>query len=253
MRFKDRVVFLTGASSGMGRAAAIKFASEGAKVVAIARRKELLDSLELETKNLPGTIEGFVGDVTDEEKIDEIVAEVMEKYGRIDVLLNNAGIMDSYKSITSVTDELWDKVFEVNVNGPMRLMRKIIPIMLEQETKGNIVNTASVAGLFGGRGGIAYVASKHAVVAMTKNIALTHGELGIRCNAIAPGTVETNLGNSVVEPDMLVLDKFIEGMKLSPRMAEPEEIINVTAFLASDEASFINGAVITVDAGWTAF
>ena len=253
MRLKDKVVFLTGASSGMGRAAALKFAEEGANVVAIARRKEMLDSLEEEGVGLPGTIEGIVGDVTDDAKIDEIVNAVLEKYGRIDVLVNNAGVLDNYKSVVNVTDEIWEKVFEVNVNGPMRLMRKIVPIMLEQENKGNIINTASVGGLFGGRGGIAYVASKHALVAMTKNVALTYAQQGIRCNAIAPGSVKTEIATSATDPDMSVLNTLMKGVETLPVLADPSEIANVMAFVASDEASFMNGSIVTVDGGWTAF
>ncbi|NLY20657.1 MAG: SDR family oxidoreductase [Tissierellia bacterium] len=253
MKLKDKVIVLTGASSGIGKSAAIKFAQDGGTVIALARRQDKLVELEEETKDLPGLVDGVALDVTDDAKVDEMIKYVLDKYGKIDVLVNNAGVLDDYKSVTNVTDEIWDRCFDVNVTGPMKLIRKILPIMLEQETKGNILNTASVGGLYGGRGGVSYVASKHAVVGMTKNIAITYADQGIRCNAIAPGSIKTEIGTKVGDPDMSVLQKLMKGVDVLPALAEPEEIANVMAFIISDEASFMNGSIVVADGGWTSF
>ena len=253
MKLKDKVIVLTGASSGIGRSAAIKFAQDGGKVIALARRQDKLVELEEETKDLPGLVDGVALDVTDDVKVDEMIKYVLDKYGKIDVLVNNAGVLDDYKSVINVTDEIWDRCIDVNVTGPMKLIRKILPIMLEQDTKGNVLNTASVGGLYGGRGGVAYVASKHAVVGMTKNIAITYADQGIRCNAIAPGSIKTEIGTKVGDPDMSVLQKLMKGVDVLPALAEPEEIANVMAFIISDEASFMNGSIVVADGGWTSF
>lgn len=252
MRLKGKVVILTGASSGMGRAGALRFAEEGAKVVAVARRKERLEELVEASKNLSGEIYAFPGDVSQDEDINTVVEEAINKYGRIDVLVNNAGILDDYLSADNMTDEMWNKVLNVNVTGPMKLIRGVINHMINQGS-GNIINVASVGGLFGARGGMAYVASKHALLGMTKHIGFIFHDKGIRCNAIAPGAVNTEIGGTVENPNMAVLEKLMKGHQVFPTAGEGEDIGNIMVFLASDESRFINGATIVADGGWTAF
>jgi NAD(P)-dependent dehydrogenase (short-subunit alcohol dehydrogenase family) len=140
---------------------------------------------------------------------------------------------------------------DVNLNGPFYAMRAVLPIMLKHG-KGVILNIASVGGLFGSRAGAAYTASKHALIGLTKNTGFMYAQKGIRCNAIAPGGVNTHIADSLI-PDALGYERCISGASLMPRMGEPEEIAQIAAHLCSDEASFINGAVITADGGWTAY
>jgi NAD(P)-dependent dehydrogenase (short-subunit alcohol dehydrogenase family) len=175
-----------------------------------------------------------------------------ETYGTLDILVNNAGIMDNFVPAGEVTDELWEKVFAVNVTGPMRAIRKALPIFSEKGS-GVIVNIASAGGLLGSRAGAAYTASKHAVVGLTKNVGFQYANLGIRCNAIAPGAVNTNIGTTIYNPSQFGMERAMAGMNLNPRVGEPGEIAKVALFLASDDSSFVNGAVIVADAGWTAY
>lgn len=252
MRLKDKIVILTGASSGIGNATALRFAEEGAKVVVVARRAERLEKLVEKSKDLNGEIYPVPGDVSVDEDIKRVVEETLNKYGRIDVLVNNAGILDNYLSADNMEDEVWYKVLDVNLTGPMKMIREVIPHMIEQGS-GNIINTASVGGLFGGRGGMAYVASKHGLIGMTKHIGYMFHDKGIRCNAVAPGSIKTEIGGTVQNPNQFVLDKLMKGVNIFPVMGEAEEIANVMLFLASDESSFINGATIVADGGWTAF
>lgn len=252
MRLKDKIVILTGASSGIGRATALKFAEEGAIVVAMARREERLKELAEEAKGFNGEIVPFVGDVSNDDDIKNIVLETIKKFDKIDILINNAGILDKMKTVNDIDDELWNRIFEVNVTGVMKMTREVIPYMMEAKA-GSIVNTASVGGLFGGRGGLAYVASKHAVVGMTKHIGFEFQEYGIRCNAVAPGSVATEVFGTGEGVNREVMEKLNKGVSVLPILAKPEQIANVMCFLASDEASFVNGAVVVADGGWTAF
>lgn len=252
MKLENKVCIVTGASSGIGLEIALAYAKEGAKVVVGARRLEKLEELVEHGKDLPGEIYAVAVDVSKQEDIDNIVDKTVEKYGKVDVLVNNAGILDSYKSPVSITDEIWNKMFEVNVDSVMRASRKVLPLMREQKS-GVILNTASVGGIRGMRGGLAYVATKHAIVGMTKHIGYAYAEEGIRCVAVAPGTVETEIGNKVKDPDMETLNKLMTGFKSFPLGTSPEELAKVYVFLASEDANFINGTTITVDGGWTAF
>lgn len=252
MKLENKVCIVTGASSGIGREVALEYAREGAKVVIGARRVKMLEELVEESKDLPGEITAVALDVSLNEDIDNIVDITMEKYGRIDVLVNNAGILDSYKSPVSIDDELWELMFDVNVHSVMKASRKVLPIMRKQKS-GVILNTSSIGGIRGMRGGLAYTATKHAVVGMSKHIGYAYGQEGIRCLAIAPGTIKTEIGSNVEDPDMETLNKLMPAFESYPMESTPEELAKAYVFLASDEASFINGTTITIDGGWTAF
>ena len=251
MKLSGRTAIVTGAGSGMGRAIAKLFAQEGARVVAFDLNSDTVDAIVAEIKDLGGEVVGVTGDIINQADVDQIVDITMRTFGSIDILVNNAGIMDNFMTAGEVTDELWDRVLGVNLTGPMKLARATIQIMGKQQTGGVIINNSSVGGLFGSRGGAAYVASKHALIGLTKNIAATYGTLGnIRANAIAPGGVNTNIGSTITAPSELGM-RAIHGAGETP-MGEPEQIASVALFLASDDSSFVNGAVLKADGGWTA-
>lgn len=252
MRMENKVVILTGASSGIGEAAALRLAEEGAKVVVIARRFERLEELAAKAKGLAGEIYPLAGDMGNEEDIKKAVKTTVDKYGKVDVIVNNAGILDDFLSADNMKDEVWDRVINVNLTGPMKLIREAMPYMKEQKS-GNIINISSVGGLFGAKGGIAYVSSKHAIIGMTKHIAAIFGDQGIRANVIAPGTIDTEIGGTVAKPNMMVLDKVMKSAGVYPVQGEAVDIGNIILFLASDESRFINGATIVSDGGWTIY
>ncbi len=171
MRFKGKSVVVTGASSGMGRKIALDFAKEGATVIAVARRKERLEELHNEAAELAGKILPYPGDVSSQEVNDGMIDFAVKECGKLDVLVNNADIMDEFVPVGDLTNELWHKIITVNLEGPMFAMRKAVQVMCGQENGGNIVNVASIGGVRGCRAGAAYTASKHALVGMTKNTA----------------------------------------------------------------------------------
>lgn len=175
----------------------------------------------------------------------------MDKYGRIDILINNAGILDNFTALGDLSDELWEKVININLTAPMKLSRKVIPIMEKQES-GNIINISSLGGLYGSRAGAAYTASKFALTGLTKNIAYMYAEKGIRCNAISPGGVDTEISANL-EPSEFGMDRVMKGTANNIRSGSGKEIATIALFLASDESSFVNGDVIVADAGWTAY
>ena len=254
MRFEGKSVVVTGASSGMGRQIAYDFAKEGATVVAVARRQERLAELaaQVEADGLPGKILPFVGDVSSRETNDAMIDFAVEQTGKLDVLVNNAGIMDGFEPIGDISDERWEKVFAVNVNGPMYAMRKAVQVMLGQESRGNIVNVASIGGTNGARAGAAYTASKHALVGMTENTGYMYAHEGIRCNAICPGGVKTEITGSMMADagiNQFGMGRSMAGLDGEIRQAEPEELAAAVLFAASDEASFITGACVKVDGG----
>lgn len=169
----------------------------------------------------------------------------------MDILVNNAGIMDGFRLIESVEDELWEKVLAVNLTGPMRAIRKAIPLMLAPKS-GVIINVGSSASITGGKGGVAYTSSKHGLAGLTKNVGFMYAKSGIRCNAIAPGAVKTNI--AITNPDMAGLQIFQEsyGTQRSDP-TDPMDIAAVALFLASEDSRFVNGAILAADGGWTAY
>ena len=254
MKLQDKVVIVTGASSGIGRAITQLFAREGATVIAFARRKERLEELAQESSASgdAGIIVAFEGDVTSAESIGSVVKYAADTYGKLDILVNNAGIMDNMVPAADVTDELWDQIFEVNTKSVMRTTRSALAIMLSQKS-GVFVNIASLGGIFGSRAGVAYTASKHAVVGFTKNLAFQYAQEGIRANIICPGAVMTEIATHMTDVNPFGSARASAGMATNPRLGAPEEIAAVALFLASDDSSFVNGAALPVDAGWGAY
>lgn len=253
MKLQGKTAVITGAASGMGKEMAILFAREGANVIVADMNEAAVDAVAQAISAEGGQAIGVVTNVTKEEDVARMIDTAVQKFGKLDILVNNAGIMDQMMSAEAVTDEMWNRIMDVNVTGPMRAIRKAIPIMKEQGG-GVIINTASVGGLYGSRAGVAYTASKHAVVGMTRNVGFQYGQLGIRCNAIAPGAVATNIGVGITQPDPFGLQQAMTGMPLQRVEAgDPKQIATVALFLASDDSSFVNGTVVTADGGWTAY
>ncbi|MBC1563742.1 SDR family oxidoreductase [Listeria booriae] len=251
-KLAGKVVVVTGAASGMGRQIAELYAKEGAKVVVADIQLEEAQKTVDEIKANNGEALAVVANVMKEEDVQAMIDKAVETYGTLDILVNNAGIMDNFVPAGEVTDELWDRVFAINTTGVMRTTRKAISIF-EKQGNGVIVNIASAGGLFGSRAGAAYTASKHAVVGFTKNVGFQYANKNIRCNAIAPGAVNTNIGTTLYAPDEFGQERAMIGMGTNPRVGEASEIAKVALFLGSDDSSFVNGTVITADAGWTAY
>jgi NAD(P)-dependent dehydrogenase (short-subunit alcohol dehydrogenase family) len=228
------------------------YASEGAKVVVCDIRIDTAEAAVDEIRKGRGEAVAVAADVSKEEDIRKLIDTAVNTYGTLDILVNNAGIMDNFVPAAEVTDELWEKVFAVNTTGPMRAIRKALPIFLEKGS-GIIINVASIGGLMGSRAGAAYTASKHAIIGLTRNVGFQYAKSGIRCNAIAPGGVNTNIAATINQPNKFGMEKAMAGMNLNPRAGEPEEIAKIALFLACDDSSFVNGTVITADAGWTAY
>ena len=253
MRLADKVAVVTGAGSGMGRAMAALFASEGASVVAAEWNAEALKQVVDEVTAAGGVISGVEGNVALEADCDRIIESAVQAYGRVDVLCNNAGVMDTNQAVGELTNEMWERVLGINLNGPMFLSRKAVPIMVAQGG-GSIVNTASLAGLGGGAAGVAYTVSKHGVIGLTRNTAFVYGPEGVRCNAIAAGAVKTNIMASVdpTKMDPKASARYQTWYAAIPGQLEATDIAQLALFLASDESKMINGAIIPADAGWSA-
>jgi NAD(P)-dependent dehydrogenase (short-subunit alcohol dehydrogenase family) len=252
MRLQNNVAVVTGAASGMGKAIAILYAKEGAKVVVSDINVDGANSTVEEIKSNGGEATAVMANVAKEEDIQNLIDTAVNTYGTLDILVNNAGIMDNFEPAGDIEDDKWERIFAINTTSVMRATRKALPIFLEKQ-KGVIINVASIGGLNGARAGAAYAASKHAVIGFTKNTGFMYAQKGIRCNAIAPGGVETNIGTSMTSINEFGMGRAQLGMGANPRIAKPEEIANIALFLASDESSFVNGTVIIADAGWTAY
>lgn len=251
MKLREKVAVVTGAASGMGKAIAKLYAKEGAKVIVADLNFEGAEEVVNEIIADNGLAIAVQVNVANQVDIELMIDTAINEYGKLDILVNNAGIMDGFEPVADITDERWDLIFDVNTKGVMRSMRKAIPLFLEQGS-GVIVNIASTGGLNGAHAGATYGASKHAVVGLTKNTGYMYAQKGIRCNAIAPGAVNTNISASMKNISQFGMERTKTVQGVIPKVGDPEEIANTALFLASDEASFINGTVLTVDGGWTA-
>ncbi|OJX41315.1 MAG: hypothetical protein BGO78_00805 [Chloroflexi bacterium 44-23] len=250
MEFENRVVVVTGAGSGIGKATALTFAKAGAKLVlGDIDGNSLKELTTLLAKNGTQAV-GVQGDISKEEDCEALIGAARSTFGQVDILINNAGIMDRFLPVGELDNYTWKHVLAVNLEGVFFTMRAVIPMMIARSS-GTIVNIGSVAGIGGGYAGAAYTTSKHALVGLTKNTAVMYAKQGLRCNIIVPGGVETgiSLGGNPSELGYSVLEAALKTM---PRSGKAEEVANVILFVSSDKASFINGAVIEVDGGWLA-
>ncbi len=251
MKLENQVAVVTGAGSGMGKAISLLFAQEGANIVAADIQPDGVQALIDEGKGAPGKIVFKETDVSDQQQVEDMIDFAVGQFGAMDILVNNAGIMDNMMPVAELDNALWERVLGVNLYSVMYGCRKAVQVMCQKG--GRIINIASVGGLNGARAGAAYTASKYGVVGLTKNTGFMYANQGIRCNAIAPGGVETNIGLSMQNLSEFGLERTSVCTKAMPRQGHPEEIAHAALFLATDESSFVNGTVLTVDGGWTAF
>jgi 3-oxoacyl-[acyl-carrier protein] reductase len=242
MRLRDQVALITGGLNGLGRETAQVFASEGAKVAVCdlaADGSELVSSI----RAAGGVCHYVPADVSNFSQVQSMVAQVVEKFGRIDILINNAGITRD-ATLLKMTEEQWEQVIGVNLSGVFHCTKAVAPHMVEK-AKGRIINASSVVGLYGNFGQTNYSATKAGVIAMTKTWARELGPKGIRVNAVAPGFIATDMVKKMPEK---VLQSMAERTPLR-RLGQPRDVANAYLFLASQEADFINGAVLNVDGG----
>jgi len=243
MRVKDKVVIITGGGSGIGKETGLLFAREGAKVVVgDVNEKAGVETVDA-IKNGGGDALFVKLDVSNREQTKQVVKDTIAKYGRIDVLINNAGIIQD-ALVVKMTEDQWDKVIDINLKGPFNCIQAVAEQMIAQGS-GVILNISSIVALYGNVGQTNYAATKAGLVGMTKTLAKELGKKGIRVNAIAPGFIYTPMTATVPEK---ILDMMKEKTPLK-RLGTPMDVANALLFLSSDEASFINGAVISVDGG----
>ena len=251
-RLKDKVCIVTGGGSGIGRATALLFAREGARLAIADKRKDAAQAVSQECARHGVTAIAIEMDVAKAADVHRMVDETIKAFGRLDVLVNNAGYGIA-GSVVETEEQAWDDLMSVNVRGVFLCAKFAIPAM-KANGGGVIVNTASVVAAVGIRNRAAYCASKGAVAALTRAIAMDHVGDGIRCNAVAPGTIDTPYFSEILakSPDAAAVRHGLEQRQLMGRLGTPEEIAAGILFLASDESRFATGSILTLDGGWTA-
>lgn len=244
MRLENKVAIITGGTAGIGRACAITFAKEGAKVVVAGRNAAKGEAVVEEIKAAGGVAIFVATDMKKEEDMDNLLNATIKAFGRIDILYNNAGI--AYSAPLAQYDQLkWDEIMLVNLRSPYLLCKKAMPYLVE--SKGNILNTSSISGLKAQHNGYAYNASKTALIRITEILALEFAPLGVRANSICPGVTETEILGTVAPEQMVQLKMAIP----MGRLGQPEEIAAASVFMVSDEASYMTGQSIAIDGGYT--
>lgn len=242
MKLENKTAIVTGASSGIGKAIAEKFLLEGASVV-------FSDINELDVSRFGNKAVFVKCDVSKSEEVDNLVKVCLEKFGKVDIMVNNAGIGSTGDALT-MTDDVWRKTMEINLFGVFYGIRAAGRAMKEKGIKGSIINMTSILGSVGFGGALSYCASKGGVNQLTRSGALDFAPLGIRVNAIAPGFIETNMTKGVQEDENLL--KLIDGMTPLGHLGEPDDIANAALYLASEDSKYATGSILYVDGGWTA-
>ncbi len=236
MKFAGKKVLVTGAASGIGLAQAQAFLAEGAQVIGVDIQQ---------MPNLAG-LSKVICDVSDENSVKLLAKDI----GKIDILCNTAGILDAYATLEETDFALWQRILQTNLTSMFLMISAFLPKM-KTEKSGVIINMASVAGLVAGGGGIGYTASKHAIVGLTKQLAFDEAKHGIQIVAIAPGAIETPMNVADFTENDGEMAQWVASETPAKRWAKPEEVAQLTLFLASPQASYMSGAVVTIDGGWT--
>jgi NAD(P)-dependent dehydrogenase (short-subunit alcohol dehydrogenase family) len=247
-RLENKVAIVTGGNAGIGEAVAKRFAEEGAAVVVTGRRQQELDRVVGVIRHEKGKALAVAGSVTDEAHVQEVVRRTLDSFSRIDILVNNAGIGDFGKRLHETDDTTWATVLDVNLTGVFRMTRAVLPQMLKQG-RGSIINISSIASLVGLPTLSTYAASKGALDALTRALAVDYAKDGIRCNVVNPGLINTPMAAPLMaDPDKL---EPILAQYAIRRPGTPEEVAHLVLYLASDEAAWVTGATFPIDGGMT--
>jgi len=247
-RLNGKVAVITGGNAGIGEAIAKAFAREGAAVVITGRRQRELDRVATDIVNEQGKVLVVSGSVTDEPHAQETVRRAVQQFGRLDILVNNAGVGDFGKRVHEIDDATWARVIDVNLTGVFRMTRAALPQMLKQ-AKGAIINISSIASLVGLPTLPAYAASKGALDALTRALAVDYAKEGIRCNVVNPGLIDTPMAAPLMD-NAEQLDAILSHYPLR-RAGTPEEVASMVLYLASDEAAWVTGGTFPIDGGMT--
>lgn len=245
-RLPARNAVVTGAGSGIGRAVAVRFAQEGARVAVLDRDLDGAKQTVAEIRAAGGTASAFAIDISDAASVSTAVAAVLTSFEQIDVLVNNAGI-DSDAGLLDTSESLWDRILDVDLKGMFLVTKALMPALIASG-HGAVVNTSSVSGLVAG-GGLAYTAAKHGVIGFTRALSAEFGQ-HVRSNVVLPGAIETPMSASLFEAENADALEYLRSAPAA-RHGQATEVANVVLFLASDEASFVHGASYVVDGGWT--
>jgi len=248
-RLGDKVAIVTGASRGIGAAIAAKMAEEGAKVVLVSRKIEGLRAVADEIRGNRGEAIPIACHVGHPSEREDMLDEALKAYGKVDILVNNAATNPHFGPMLSIDGGAWDKTFEVNVKGYFGMIQLVASHLQQRKAKGSVVNIASVVGLMAAPMQGVYAMTKAAVISMTKTLAMELGGSGIRVNAIAPGLIETKFAQVLVDNDD-IRKSIVERTALG-RIGHPRDIAGGAVFLASDEANYLTGDIMTIDGGWT--
>jgi len=245
-RFTNKVVFITGAASGIGRATALAFAAEGARVAILDRSAEELEKVKSSVESAGGEVLTVVCDVSSPDQVEDAIEQVVHRFSRLDIAFNNAGVENKAAPVHEIDLAEWDRILNINLRGTFVCMKHELAQMVKQGG-GVIVNTSSGAGIRGVAGGAAYAASKHAILGLTRSAALDYAKQNIRVNAVLPGNIETPMMDRFTGGD---IQKAID---LEPvgRLGKPEEIADAVLWMSADLGAFITGASISVDGGWS--
>ncbi|MFJ6944415.1 SDR family NAD(P)-dependent oxidoreductase [Streptomyces wuyuanensis] len=246
-----KVAMITGASSGIGAAAARLFAEEGAAVVLMARRKDRLEELVEEIRGSGGQALGVAGDVVSCDDVERVVSAAVDTFGKLDAAFNNAGFATAGTPLHEIDDRTYEQTVDVNLRGVWNCLRHQIPAMLASGTGGSVVNTSSVAGTKATGASAAYVAAKHAVIGLTRAAALDYGQQRLRFNALVVGSTRTEMMDGVLAAHPQLEEVFMAD-SVQRRISAPVEVAQAAAWLCSDRASFVTGTAMAVDGGSTA-
>ncbi|WHY71967.1 SDR family NAD(P)-dependent oxidoreductase [Fictibacillus enclensis] len=249
MRLKDQVALITGSTSGLGEAIAKRFAHEGAKVIIVGRNQERGEAVAATIRGQGGDPMFVSADVTSEQNVKTMVDKVINRFGTIDIVVNNAGLVLP-GSVIEMTLEQWNKVFQMNVTSTYLVSHHAIPLLLKQ-MRGSIINISSEAGLKGLKNRSAYCAAKAAIVGLTKAMAVDHSSKGIRINCICPGTIKTPMIQEIIEnhEDPDGIEKEFLNRRLTPELGTPGEIAEAALYFALPENRYVTGAILSVDGG----